>query len=210
MSQTKPVVTAKAAFVRWLPMVALGICASVAAQQQPTPQAERERLANERVQIEKTYAETKRECETRFIVTSCVEDAQVKRREGLARVRGEQLVLDQAERKQRAAARVDSVEKKVDEAALPAAAPASAEVASPRKPTSPEVRLRRHEAAPKPQVSPQVEAEHRAAYERRQAEAKAHREDVERHLAERAASGKKPSRPLPLPDAAVAASAASR
>jgi len=174
---------------------------------------ERERLRVERVKVEADFAAKERECQKRFVVTSCVDRARRERRQDMDSLRKQQEVLDEADRKQRAAERMeeigrkesdqDSRERTVESAPLPrevqrlprerAPRPAASQPASGHRFEDP------HKAAD--------EARSREEYERRQQEARAHRIEIERRNTARAASGKLPAKPLSVPDAASAASA---
>ena len=180
--------------------VALGcVCGVVLAAD---AQAERERIRTERAQAEQRFAEAERDCNTRFVVTSCVEAARAQRRDALSRLRNEELVLDQAERRQRAAERAAAIHDKQahDEAprAVPRAAPPPAS-ASQLHLRSPGAKAARTE----PRLSPEAEARNRAAYESRLRNAQEHREAIERRNAERQAKAKKPALALPLPPTAA-------
>jgi hypothetical protein len=74
--------------------------------------AEHARIRAERAQVQARYADAVRECNRRFVVTSCVEDARAERRQALSRLGNEELVLDQAERRQRAAQRAADIRAK--------------------------------------------------------------------------------------------------
>ncbi len=71
---------------------------------------ERVRIANERAAVESAWSARERECATHFAVTACVEDAQRQRRIALAGLRRKELVLDEAQRRERAAARVQQLQ----------------------------------------------------------------------------------------------------
>jgi hypothetical protein len=167
--------------------------------------AERQRIRAERAQVQARYADTVRECNRRFVVTSCVEGARAERRQALNRLSNQELVLDQAERRQRAAQRAADIRaKQAHDEAAPRALPRA--LAAPEPASAPRLHLRVPRAPTSaghpPKLSPQEEARNRAAFEQRQREAEAHRESVERRNAERAAKAKQPSRPLPLPEGA--------
>ena len=184
-----------------------GACGAALAADAPT---ERARIRAERAQAEQRYAEAERDCRTRFVVTSCVEAARAQRRDALGRLRNEELVLDQAERRQRAAERAAAIRDKQAHDEAPRAAPrAPAPIASA---AAPRLQLRRHGAESahraEPRLSPETEARNRAAYEARQREAEEHRAAVQRRNAERQARGKTPSLPLPLPPTAAGSDAA--
>ncbi|WP_127996487.1 hypothetical protein [Piscinibacter defluvii] len=187
-----------------LAVLALGAWLPLHAAQPPGSDAqERARIAAERRAAESAYAEQVRECQGRFAVTPCIEEARAARREKLIVLRRQQALLDEAQRKQRAAERMATIRDKV-----------SAEESRQRQPAG-EARARE---APMRIVAPRAgraavtpaapasaasaarsaaEERKRARYEARQREAQAHREDAQRRAAERAASGKKPSAPLP-------------
>ena len=184
---------------------------------------ERQRIAAERAEVEKAFAAREAECRERFVVTSCLDAARRDRRDAMERLRQQQVVLDEAQRKQRAAERIEDIRNKVSaddakrreaqarvrsrEARLQeqaqraeAAASAAAQAASAGPAASqPDRAARRATQSPKPP------AQRASEYEKRQADAKEHRAAVERRNAEHAAKNR-PSKPLPLPMSASAAS----
>lgn len=163
---------------------------------------ERERIQSERAQVEAAYALREQECRERFVVTSCIEDARRDRRQARERLRRQQELLDEAQRKRRAAQRMEDIRNKVS------ADDGKRRESSVREPRQP--RLRDEPARSSPPSAPAAaasqsgddEARSRAAHARRQAQAQAHREAVERRNAERAAKGKRPAAPLPVPASA--------
>lgn len=164
--------------------------------------AERARIRAERARAESAYAAAARDCNARFVVTSCVEDARAERRQTLTRLRNEELVLDRAERKQRAAERAQAIRHKQAQEDRPRPRLVVPQAAG----SDPRPRLHlRVPGAPTaaghrpPRLTPEEESRNRAVFEQRQREAEAHREAVERRNAERAAKAKKPSRALPVP-----------
>ena len=74
---------------------------------------ERERIASERAQVQALYAQRERECQQKFIVTACLEEARRTRREALERLRREDVLLDEAQRRQRARQRMEDISSKV-------------------------------------------------------------------------------------------------
>jgi len=74
--------------------------------------AERERLAQERRDIERRYDEQEAECHQRFEVTACVDVTRRARRDALAGVTARQIAIDDAERQRRAQARRERIERK--------------------------------------------------------------------------------------------------
>lgn len=179
------------------------------AAQAANEQAERDRIAAERTAVAQAFDARERACRTRFAVNDCVNDAQRERREALGRLRQQEILLDEAERKQRAAERIKSIREQVSrddarrrrEAANRAAAaaerlhvePPAAPRTAPRVDGAPaEVRTpRRGDEASRAKAQRK-----RDAYERRRAEAQAHREAVQRRNAERTAQGRR-AKPLP-------------
>ena len=63
---------------------------------------ERARIVGERAAAEARYSRRERECRQRFIVTSCLDEAKVERRQVLDQLRARQLVVDEARRHERA------------------------------------------------------------------------------------------------------------
>ncbi len=190
---------------------------------------ERGRIARERADAEARFSERQRECRTRFIVTSCVEDAKRDRREVIARLRREQNALDEKQRKEKAAERTDLIRRKAESEAAREKSPPEAARREParQKPvrsagaSAPEAADRSVDAAsaprrsaPKGPLLPSIEprsaarsaedvARSRATFDAAQRAAAAHRAEVEARNAERAAK-RKPAAPLPLPPGASA------
>ncbi|MBK1715150.1 hypothetical protein CKO43_20535 [Rubrivivax gelatinosus] len=72
--------------------------------------AERARIARERAAIESRYAAEQADCRARFVVTACSNEAKARRREALNQLKHQELVLDEQDRRRRAAARLDAIE----------------------------------------------------------------------------------------------------
>jgi hypothetical protein len=211
-----------------LALAAVGACLSPKAHalDAATEMAERERIRTEREQVEATYRRRETDCRQRFVVTPCLEDARRDRRQANDRLRQQLEVLDEAQRKQRAAQRIDEIRSRISgeeakrreedakraqhqaqskapapDAVSPSQAASAADEIVRAEPTGASVRR-----ASKPRAASAAdEAKHEADYERRQSEAQKHRESVERRNAQRAKSGKQPAKDLPVPDAASAA-----
>ena len=185
--------------------------------------ADHQRIEVERHAAQSRFEERRRDCEARFAVSGCMEEAKRERRDTLARLRREQNALDDRERKARGAERRDEITKREDEQArrraeassAPAKAHAprassdrsgsmsretdSAEPTPPHAPT-PEDRLPRLGRLGQ-ERSPEEEARSQATFDAAQRAAAAHRRDVEARNARRATEHK-PSAPLPLPSGA--------
>lgn len=86
------------------------------------PAAERARIAAERSKVEARYQHEERACWGRFAVNDCLAESRAKRRSALADLRRQEISLNDAERKQRAAERLRSLEQRPD-TAPPAASP---------------------------------------------------------------------------------------
>lgn len=174
---------------------------------------ERLRIETERSQVQQAYGQRERECRQRFVVTSCIDQAQRERRRALEALRKQLEVLDEAQRKQRAAQRMEDIESKLsaDNARrrdaqarrpsdrLDAAADSQHSAGSGRAALLPHAG-----SAPSSPHSLAEQLQHAAEYDRRQEDAKMHREALARRNAERASKGKRPAAPLPLPGAASA------
>jgi len=192
--------------------------------------AQRHHIRDERVAANALFARREQECRTRFVVSSCIDEARRDLRETLARIQARESTLDDAQRKRRAAERLERVEANQREAAqraLEDAAKPPRELKTRRLP-QPHVTVRppkpRAEAPSQPRERPAVspasgasqttggaferrddEARKKAAFEARQQDAQAHRDAVERRNVERAIGAKKIAAPLPIPPASSAA-----
>ena len=199
---------------------ALLAAVSVRAVDAATDEGERQRIAQERRQADADFSRRDQACRTRIVVNACLEEARKESRDANERLRLQLWMLDESQRKRRAAERIDAIRAKVraEEAmrremelqergrpqTRPVAAAAESRVTpkSVRVPAPPKVRA----AKPGADVRVATEARKRSAESRTRREAtQAHREAVERRNASRAASGKVAAAPLPLPPAASAA-----
>jgi hypothetical protein len=186
-----------------LALAASASWAEAATPASPDATQERRRIAAERQEAERRFEAARRECETRFAVSSCVEQARSERRRTLELLAGRQAALDDAQRRQRAAERMQSIREKARQADARAAAPAASAVVrarrappAPRSPASPA-------AEPRLPVTPQEAAQRRDERAQREQEAAQHRAAVLRRNAERDAR-KPQSAPLPVPSAPAA------
>jgi colicin import membrane protein len=186
-------------------LLALSICLMAAAA---LADPVHERIASERAAAIAKFTAQDKECRTRFVVASCVEAAQKEEHLTLGRLRQEELRLDDAKRREAAAARRQAVQEKSDaqqsRASEPAPAPLSAHVRhAPNPPSgsglaSPHAEL----AASSPAERAEFEHSHEAKFDAKAREIEAHRQDVERRNAQRQAQGKTAA---PLPDSTGAA-----
>jgi hypothetical protein len=177
--------------------------------------AERERIETERRLIEAAFADEEAACLRRFVVTPCIEAVQARRREALAPLRHQELLLDEAERRARAAARLQGIEAR--RAAVAARPPAASAVMPAQLSPDPQngtaaaapsaVASQPARAAPSQDRSAAAEAAARraAAAQRRRDDAAADRARIAERRAQQ--QGQR-SAPLPVPAARSAESAA--
>ena len=92
-------------------LIVLAALASAAASSLATTDAvaERERIARERAEVQAALTKQEAACQERFVVTPCVEAARKAEREALARLRRQEVLLDEQQRKQRAAERAQAI-----------------------------------------------------------------------------------------------------
>ena len=150
--------------------------------------AERERLARERRQLEDNYKQDMRLCYQNFDVTSCRLKARDRRIDANAVLRKEELKFNASERliqaeeaKRSVAERTSEAERKKSEADRAAAMAASKD---------------RADANAQKQIDHALQGTKRGEYEQKQREAAQHRADVEKKQRERT---KQPAAPLPVP-----------
>lgn len=157
---------------------------------------ERTRIAAERRTIETRFAAEEAACRERFVVTPCVDGVRARRREALSPLRHQELLLDDAERKRRAAARIDGIEaRRAAAAARPAPAPRAEPLPRPPPAATP---------APLPRPAKPADDGAEAAARRVQAADKrreAAATDRARIAAREAQRDPRKSAPLPVPAA---------
>ena len=165
--------------------------------------SERARISRERAEAQIRFEQRQRECAQRFAVTPCVEEARAEHRQATIQLRRQEAVLDEAQRRQRAAARLAAIEEKRRAEAQRSATPRPARSAAPmqvRPPRAPASAARAAAPAASGAETAQQEQRKRTQFEARQREARLHREESQRRRAEREAAGKA-SAPLPDPAA---------
>ena len=171
--------------------------------------AEGDRIRAERSAANARLVDQQRECETRFIVATCIEDARTENRMTLARLRQQELQLDEGRRRAAAEARRTAIAEKAqaqqtraseaeaqpprvrvrrDPQAAPESAGRASDAEAPRAPAPP--------ATPPGRAATERRSEQ--AFDARAREVRAHRQAVERRNAQRAAQGKVAA-PLPPP-----------
>lgn len=161
--------------------------------------AERKRIAAEREVVEQRFRAQQAECSQRFAVNACLESARQARREALTPLRQQELLLADADRRQRAAERARTIERNRVEADARALAPMPMASSVRVRPGATPASAPRRER-PAHSIRPDAEkAEQRAAEAaRRRQDAEADRERIRSRVDKRAAEGRKAS-PLPTP-----------
>lgn len=180
--------------------------------------AQRQRIARERAEIEQRTRLAQAACAERFAVSACMAQARSERRAAVQQLDHQTALLDDAQRKQRAAERQERLRQRREAEARQAdkAAPAPAAQARERTGAAPGAAAREDSldgaaAAParkgtaSAQSRAQANARARAdaaqrasASQERAQQADAHRKAIEQRNLERAEK-KRPSPPLPLP-----------
>jgi len=170
---------------------------------------ERARIATQRAAANARLLEQERACQPEFFVTACVDAARDEQRAVLARLRSEELALDEAQRIENAQRRRQELADKAAarearakeaESAQGATRTASAPTkASPRPRAEPASQPARSAAEQARRAA--LEVENKAKFDERARAVQAHREAVELRNAQRADSGKRGA-PLPVDGAA--------
>jgi hypothetical protein len=204
--------------VAMLAMAALGVSA------QPLPDAgmQRQQLAEQRRAVEAAHTQRVADCQRRFAVTACLDEARADRRRALEPLRERELALDARERTQRAEQRRREVERKQRELAArpvlqePVAAPAenasdprreAREPPPPRGSPSPELEVRSREREVAAGDRSREAAERAERRREREAAGQARRDKVVERQMERSLRGKN-AEPLPAAGRASAATSA--
>ena len=196
----------------WLLSTLPGLGIGPAAAAQPGGDAvERERIAAERAAVETRFAEERLACQQNFVVTSCVDEVRRRERETLGSLRRQEAVLDETQRRQRAAERLAAIRAKVsaeedrqrDSAAAPrrdrplqTVAPRAGPVA--RAASAPNAAVTAGATAAERESR---ESRSRMRFEERQREAREHREATQRRSVQRTRQDRQVA-PLPPPAAA--------
>lgn len=221
-------------WLAWLLMGTVTGLATAMASAAAAPPDERERLAGERRAVDARHAEVVAACQLRFLVSDCVALARSQQRLALDGLRRQQLLLDDARRRERAAERLklqqDRAQAQVPapvpapqasapllrqprQAAAGASAASAAAVAAVASAASSTALKRRQAASPTaaPASAPRAasgERQHQQAFDQRQQAAREHQHAVELRNVRRDAA-RQPAGNLPLPTANLPLPAAS-
>ncbi len=183
----------------------IAVCLSLgqAAVRADDSSAQRQRLAAERATIEARFRADEAACRERFVVTPCVDEAKAARREALARLRQQELVLDDADRRQRALNRQRDIADKraLSAAQAVSAAAATADASAPlpaRAPMAAPAAAQAEPAASRPALDGGADAVARRAEKsvQRQDQARERQQRIEQREREHQKKGQK-SAPLP-------------
>ncbi|MEO8058763.1 MAG: hypothetical protein ABI671_10585 [Burkholderiales bacterium] len=186
-------------------LAAVLMCASanLVAEGVGTEAQERARITSERATARSAFSSRELHCQNSFVVTPCVEKARRDLREVLLRLRRQEAMIDEMQRRERAAQRLEVIRNRPTPAEPPASQAAARES---RSAAHDAPRVRAHEA-PAPKLSAQerqhAETLNEQKFEAASQAAGARRAAIERRNAERAAGGKGAA-PLPVPQGASA------
>ncbi len=173
---------------------------------------EGERIRAERAAAEADYVQQVHRCSQKFVVTPCIDAARAQRHAALTRLDRQQQALDEARRKQRAGERQQAIDSKVggeeaqrreEVARERSAKQRSTEDPKPATVPGSAAAPRAGRAASSGVERAEQEERARRAYELKQSQAEAHRQEVARRNEERARKAK-PGAPLPTPPASAA------
>jgi hypothetical protein len=169
------------------------------AQAQASDEAERARIRQKRAAIEAEHAQREKTCRGQFVVTPCIEKSRADKQQVLHALQVQEQALDDALRRQRAQEQARRMRDKTQaaqergEKTVPAKAPKAPRTASSKSAKPPSVKASAADRSA-------TEKRKREAFEARQREIKAHKDEVAKRNAERAK--RKPPQPLPLPASA--------
>ena len=209
------------AVLLFLSLQCIGAAAQNAAALPASSDAERTRITTERARLEAAFLTEDAACYQRFFVNSCLDEVNTRRRETLATLRTQEIVLNEQERKFRGAEQIRKIEEKAsienqqqqaDQRAKAASNEQSrlngqkekqqsrtkAEAAEQATSEARTERLRANQQKKQARSDRQAaEAAETARYDARQKEAEARRAQNAREQLQRA---KPTAKPLPLPE----------
>lgn len=176
--------------------------------------AERAAIAEKRTAITQAQAQGEKACSQRFAVEDCLQDVRGKARAELAPLRARELELNQQERQERAAARLQAIEAKQAQTVPPAPLQTHTRKLAPDASTLEQMQgARAEDAAARAAQQRQRQADHAQQVQTREAEAAQRRQQAEgdwqekqRRARERQehrqqAGQNQRSQPLPVPPA---------
>ncbi len=161
---------------------------------------ERAAIQRQREAAQADHDQRVAECRKVFAVTACQERARSTYRLEMRRLRGQELAIDDAERRERAKAHAERIMTKAEAAAQ--RKPRELDSREPKAKAAKGARPSISTANPAAPSRPHDAQASLERYEARQRQAQSHREAVERRNAQRATQKK--AKPLPVPSAASA------
>jgi hypothetical protein len=151
-------------------------------------QAEGQRLATWRKNLDDAHQQDLKACYQKFDVTRCRIEARERRIQANAALRKDELRYNAIERRIQAAEAVERTNEKNSDAKVKEAEAQRAQAV--------QARMDRADANAQKQIEHELQGTKRGEYEQKQREAAQHRTDLERKLRERT---KEPAAPLPVP-----------
>ncbi len=100
------------AVVLFLSLQCVGATAQTASAEPASPDVERTRITGDRARLELGFLAEDAACYQRFFVNSCLDEVNTRRRETLAALRSQEIVLNEQERKLRGAEQIRRIEEK--------------------------------------------------------------------------------------------------
>lgn len=182
---------------------------------------ERARIEAERKQVDAAFQSDERACYSKFAVNDCVKDARARRRAALADLRRQEISLNDALRKRRAAERLRAIEERErqeqpggvehrlkagdaernrsERAAVKASGRAVEDAGRPAKAAGRQEQVQRRQAEIKEarEQRDKAAAENLKRQEKRQSDAQARKANLEKRLADRKKPEAKPLPPAP-------------
>src|SRR4051794_40487388 len=99
--------------MKYLVLLSLALAAAAHAQDEdPSVAAERARLKQERQKVEAVYMAEEKACYGKFAVNDCTAAAKAKRREAVGDLRRQEIALNDAQRKRKAAERRSEIDER--------------------------------------------------------------------------------------------------
>ena len=203
---------------KWIVLGLLVTCFGV--QGQTSTDAERSRISAERTRLDAAFALEDTACYKRFLVNNCLDEAKTRRRDALADLRRQEIVLNDEARKSKAAEQLQKIEDKSAPEKLQQESDRRAQVVKDfddrmardkqkvadrevlqageqAKSDAAATRLKGNQEKQAGRTAKQDQAtEERRKYNERQKQAK---ERLARHARDKASQVKAPAKPLPLP-----------
>ena len=184
---------------------ALALLSGAVAAAPDSDAAERARIAADRQAVEARYEAARKDCEARFVVNRCLDQARQERRAALEPLQRQIHLLDDARRRERAVERLRVIQERQSTAAeRPALAMPSAPSSAASAAAQPAPPVRRAVRPPPPASAAAAQAarQRQAQQQQRLQDAQAHQEAVQARNARQDAQ-RPPAAGLPVPGASA-------